>query len=201
MTPKPPTFDIGSEWVQLGSHAYEVVDQPWPYLSHEIGEVIAAATLGDIDASNALAFFGGRAYDLVRVFIPDLMPAHEWHGFASAEAMAEGTYDPIAARLAPTPSQIKTAIRVCMKVSGLDAVKMLGGILDPPTRAWLKAKLGSELVGFLENASPSDSSPPAPTPSTTSSPPASPTEDITPDEPMMDPGSASSPLAESVPTG
>lgn len=201
MSSKPPTFDIGSEWVQLGDHKYEVMDQGWPYLSHEIPEVLSAIATGEIDTSNVLAFAGGKMYDLLRVFIPDLMPEHEWRGFASQAAMQAGLYDRELARRAPKPSEIRFALQVCMKVSGLDGMKMLGNLLDPPTRAWLRAKLGSVLVDYLENVSLSDLSAPAPTPSMTASTQESPTAASTSDEPPTEAGSASSPQVVSAATG
>lgn len=169
-----PTFDTGSEWVQLGQHQYEVVDQPLPYLKHELGALFETLTETDIDASNVLDFLSGKAYELLHIFIADLMPLWEWNGYATAHAMEAGEYDAVAARNGPTPSQIKLAITVCMKVSGLDAYKMLGKIVDPTLlRAWVTR----ELSAFLSNHSLSDLSAPAPTPSTTSSAPESPTAD------------------------
>lgn len=170
-----PTFDTASEWVQLGRHQYEVVDQPLPYLKHELGALFETLTTADIDGANLLEFLSGKAYDIIRIFIPDLMPRWEWEGFATQHAWEAGEYDPVAARNGPTPSQIRTAITVCMKVSGLDAYKMLGKIVDPTL---LKAWVTRELHPFLTKTSLSDLSAPAPTPSTTSSSPESPTEDV-----------------------
>lgn len=178
-----PTFDTESEWVQLGQHQYEVVDQPLPYLKHELGALFETLTGTDIDASNVLDFLSGKAYDTVRIFIADLMPRHEWEGYATRDAMEQGDYDPVAARNGPTASQIKLAITVCMKVSGLDAYKLLGKIVDPTLlRSWVTR----ELRAFLSSRSLSDLSAPVPTPSTISSAPESPTEDDTESGPSTD---------------
>jgi hypothetical protein len=172
--PTPPTFADESEWVQLGTHQYEVKDQPLPYLRHELGAFFETLTAAEVDASNVLEFLSGRAHEVLKVFIPDLMPLWEWNGYATAHAMEAGEYDAVAARNGPKPSEIRTAITVCMKVSGMDAYKVLGKIVDPTLlRAWVTR----ELTRFLSSTSLSDLSQQARTPSMTSSAPESPTED------------------------
>ncbi len=177
-----PSLDDPTEHVKLGQHVYEIVPQPLPYLKRHLGEVFESLTGAEIDASNIGAFITGRAWDLLKVFIPDLMPLHEWEGFASPAAMEGDLYDEeTVRRLAPTPPQVKTAVLLCMKVNAIDAYKALGRIVDPTV---LRPRITAILLDFLQQSSANVSSAPARTPSMTSSPPASPTEASTaPSEP------------------
>lgn len=177
-----PAIDADIETVQLGTTAYEVIPQPVPFLKADLGEAFAALTANpDLDVSNVGAAFTGGIHGVLKVFIPDLMPVHEWEGYGSAEAMATGVLDrELARRLAPTGPQIKLALRVSLKVNGLDGYRALWAMVDPTTRQVLVSKVLRKFETFLESTpSASDSSPPVPTPSMTSSSPASPTEDAT----------------------
>lgn len=179
MSSKPPTFDDNSEWVQLGTHAYQVVDQPLPRLRRKLGSVWAGIETAEVSAENVLDLFSEKAYDFFRIFIRDLMPRWEWEGYASQAAMDADEPDDASELHAPTPSQIKTAAVVCMKVSGLDGMKnALGGLVDPK---WLRSRISLMLEDFLSRESSSGSSALALTPSMTASPPAPPTEESTTD--------------------
>ncbi len=174
MAPKFPAIDADIETVRLGNHTYEVVPQPIALVKHDLADVFDGLTAGEIDASNIGAFFTGGMHTFLKVFIPDLMPVHEWEGYQSAEAMKAGVLDRDVARmLSPQGPQVKLAMRVALKVNGLDGYKSLAALVDPTTRQVITAKA----LRWLESAiSASESSAPALTPSTTSSPQVSPTE-------------------------
>lgn len=186
----PAGLDLDQfESVRLGSHIYEVVPQPLPLLKRDLADLFAGLLAGrDITADNIGEFVTGSIRDVLAIFLPDLMPLHEWEGFATKAAMEANMLDRDWAREhAPTGPQARFAIDVCFKSNSLDAWKLLGKLVDPTLlRAWATR----QLAGFLSQPSANVFSAPAPTPSTTSSSPASPTEDDTGDWPM-----ASKPLS------
>ncbi len=171
------SLDDPHETVKLGRHIYEVVPQSLPLLKRRLGKAFEEITsMQDVDASNIGAVLTGRAWDILKVFLPDLMPLYEWEGYASQAAMEGDLFDETLAATAPTGPQTKTAIQLCMKANGLDVWKTMGKLVDPTL---LRAKVTAMLAESLSTSSPSGSSPRVPTPSTTSSPPESPIEAIT----------------------
>ncbi len=190
---KPLSLDDNPS-VQLGGHIYEVVPQPLPYLKRHLGRTFSELVEGaeGLSGSNVMAWITGRAWDVLKVFIPDLMPLYEWEGYGSQAQMEADDYDEALMRtLAPTGPQTKTALELCMRANGLDVYKTLGRLVDPTLLQGIVTKL---LAESLTKTSANDSSPPARTPSMTSSSPASPTEASTgPSEPMVV-GSPSTPL-------
>lgn len=137
--------------VELGSDTYEVVPQPWVYLQHEIrefgsglGDLESFSDVGDIDT--VVGELGDRAWELIRIFIPDLMPKHRFMGYRSADAMEEGTYDEEAARKAPTFAQIIDAVETSLRVNRLDVIKRLKSVF--PTDL-IEAEIRRALAGKL----------------------------------------------------
>jgi hypothetical protein len=137
--------------VELGSDAYDVVPQPWVYLQHEIrefgaglGNLEAFADIGDLDT--VVADLGDRAYELIRIFIPDLMPKHRFMGYRSVDAMEEGTYDEEAARKAPTFAQIIDVVETSLRVNRLDVISRLKSVF--PTDL-IEAEVRRALAGKL----------------------------------------------------
>lgn len=141
---KPKTMDI-----TLGAHKYKVEEQPAPYLEMEL-ELFRDTLRGGVSSGEDLADlvieqdgtpatlppgrrgFGqvaGPAYDVLLVFIPDLMPEWEFRGFANKEAFEAGVRDRESARLGPTFPQIKRAFEAAFLVNEIDAVKHLGKFL------------------------------------------------------------------------
>ncbi len=135
--------------ITLGAHKYKVEAQPAAYLEMELelfgermqgvksGEDLAAAVIeqdgspADVPAGRSKGFgqVAGPAYDVLRVFIPDLMDEWEFRGFASQEAFDSGIRDRVAARSGPTFPQIKAAFEAAFLVNELDVVKQLGKFL------------------------------------------------------------------------
>lgn len=174
--------------VKLGADSYELVPQPWVYLQHEIREFGAQITdlegfdLGDVD--NVVASLGDRAYEFLLIFIPDLMPKHRFMGFRSADAMEEGTYDPEAARKAPTFADIVESVELAFRVNRLDVLSRLKALfpLDLIQRE-LRTEMANRLTAAASNgkiespSSPSlngtsDSTPSTPPSPTPAAPPA-----------------------------
>ena len=168
--PKDRNHD--SEHVELGAHIYEVVPQPLPYLKRRLGTALQA--LGDADAGNMAELLTDRAYEVLEIFLPDIMPRHEWEGFATEEAMAADDFDAATARrVAPTGPQVRTAFAVCLKANGLDVYKHLGRFVDPTL---VRALVTKALTDSLTSSSSSSPSPSSASASTTPTEIPSPTE-------------------------
>lgn len=157
--------------ITLGAHSYKVVAQPLAYLEMALGDVFG--TLSTVSGAEDLATvsvtadkpaarqgFGeiaGPGYDILNVFIPDLMPEHEFRGFASEEAFAGNVRDLETARLAPTVPQIVDAFETVFKVNRLDVIQHLGKVIDPKLiQAFMKTAIGDSVSGLL-SSSPSGS--------------------------------------------
>ncbi len=164
-----------ADQITLGAHEYTVVAQPLGYLEVELGDVFGglgrvsgAKDLADVviergedgttttTSAPARSGFGeiaGPGYDILRVFIPDLMPEHEFRGFASEEAMAAGVRDRGAARLTPTVPQIAGAFETIVRVNRLDVVKHLGKIISPTLlQTFLKQAVGEQVSQLFSSS-------------------------------------------------
>lgn len=149
--------------VVLGEHTYEVFPQRHAYLNHRLGQwfdSLQNVSAGASDVSTLhdfLGLIGDRAYDLLKVMIPDLMPEYEFSGFATQEALDAGDYKEQYDR-SPTYDELFGAFQVCLKVNRLDALKNLGKAVDPRIiRAYLTQAVGT----FLSRANSESSSPDA----------------------------------------
>lgn len=153
--------------ITLGAHSYNVVAQPLAYLEMALGDVfgtLSAVTgaddLADVtvaaDKPPARQGFGeiaGPGYDILKVFIPDLMPEHEFRGYTSEEAFAGNVRDLETARLAPTVPQIVDAFETVFTVNRLDVVKHLGKVIDPKLiQAFMKTSIGDSVSGLLSSS-------------------------------------------------
>ncbi len=158
--------------ITLGAHKYRVEEQPAPYLEMELVEfaekVRGVKTADDLagivieqdgtpaDMPRARQGFGqiaGPAYDVLRVFIPDLMPEWEFRGFASQEAFDAGLRDKTAARLGPTFPQIKRAFEAAFLINELDVLKHLGKVIPPDLiQAFAKQAIGDSVSELFSNA-------------------------------------------------
>ncbi len=159
--------------ITIGAHEYTVVAQPLAYLEMELGDVFAGlsgvdkpADLADVVTENATSTdtpaarqgFGevaGPGYDILKVFIPDLMPEYEFRGFASEDAFANGVRDRAAARCAPTVPQVVEAFEVIFKVNRLDVVKHLGKVIPKGlVEKFLKQAIGDSVSALLLSSLP-----------------------------------------------
>lgn len=111
--------------VKLGEHEYRVRPQRHAYLKREIRKFFSSLQeLQDMDAENLLDVFTEKAYELLSVFIPDLMERWEFEGFASQDAMERDHYTEDDDR-SPEPGQIREALSAAMRVNDLDWVGQL----------------------------------------------------------------------------
>jgi hypothetical protein len=76
--------------VQLGKHTYTVVAQRHAYLERKLGsEIGSVLALAGGDASNLVASGSVGYHGVLSVFVPELMPLHEWRGYPSQKAYEE----------------------------------------------------------------------------------------------------------------
>lgn len=137
----------GIQEVTLGAHTYKVRPQKIGYLIHKLGPNLQEALAAEITGVDGAALVGVKAHDVLAVFIPDLMPAHEFVGYASEEAMLAGAYDEEADN-SPEPLQIKAAFKAASDVNGGEVFKHLKALMGPTLweklTAFLTAKLAEE---------------------------------------------------------
>lgn len=156
--------------VQLGSHRYVVVAQRQARLRRQVPAVFAG--VGAADAGDLLTMLSDRAYDLLRVFIPDVMPKWEYDGYRSEQAAEADDYDD-ASDTSPTHKQVQDALAVCLEVNGIDKFRLLGNVVSPEL---IRALMTQRLADLTLGNSPSLPAPNGAPPSTTTSP-TSPTPD------------------------
>lgn len=163
--------------VELGARnakEYRVVAQPQARLTRKLfGEKGVLGSLEDLDLSGlegddaVTSFFNliqGRVYEVLHVFIPDLMPEWEFNGYASQTAADEDQYDEEADN-SPTHPQVLNAFKTAIQVNGLGWVKKLQNFFDirqiqAETKLSL-ARLGTAMRDRLESGPTSQSSPQA----------------------------------------
>jgi hypothetical protein len=157
--------------IKLGAHTYEVRPQPIGYLMNELGPELQGALEAEVDGLDGARVLGAKAYETLKVFIPELMPLHEFLGFDSEEAMKAKVYIGREADCSPTAPQLTGAFKAVKLVNGgevLDALKaLLGPVIWEKATAFLVTKL-TESEKFLEIASTSPTSAPSPTSPSTS---------------------------------
>lgn len=108
-------------------------------------DVQAVAAAGDFQVSDV----DRGAYRLLALLMPNLekyVPEHAFLGFATAEALEAGEYDPDADE-SPTIPELKAALTVACEASGLDLIGQLRGLVDP---TWLRAVVTELLSEALE---------------------------------------------------
>lgn len=122
--------------ITLGAHEYEVRPQKIGYLLNRLGSRLQEILAAEVDGVDGAALLGAKGYEMLKVFIPDLMPMHEFLGYASAEMLQSGEYSE-ATDVSPEPLQIKDAFSAAKAVNG-------GEVLDH-----LKALVGQEMLQKL----------------------------------------------------
>jgi len=156
--------------LELGDYEYVLVPQRWGYLQAKLPK--AASGLDNLDPgdmNDLIGMLGRRAYHVLKVFIPSLMPEYEFMGYPSQEKMDAGEYDE-AHDKSPDPGQVIDAFEAAAKVNRIDLVKHLGKLIGPELiRAWLAGILRQNLENRDTRLSEHSSAEPIPaTPSTTS---------------------------------
>lgn len=148
--------------VPIGNQTYQLIPQKLGRLRSQLPlqfkslESLATLEMGTFDA-----FVGQsleRAHGILKVFIPDLMPVHEFCGFSTSEAYAANEYHEESDH-GPDLPQIRNAFEVAMKVNSLDLFKHLGNVFSPDLiRAVIQEQVLTRVTGS-----------PTPTSTTTSS--------------------------------
>lgn len=140
----------------LGDKTYHVVAQRKAYLKKKLPQAFSFDLQGiDQDAGwgAILAMMDENAYRLLRVFIPDLMPEHEFAGYGSEIAWKEDDYNE-AQDYSPTIPQVRRAVSVCAEVNGLDLVKHLKNFISPDLiRAFTTSQIADLATRTSENFS------------------------------------------------
>jgi hypothetical protein len=124
------------------AHVYEMLPQQHARIERQlIGkdgifsdlEDLAQVTQGTEGAQGLdqlVGFLGDRVYDVLRVFIPDLMERWEFMGYGSQDAMERGEYVETK-DASPTIPQINDALIAAVDVNGLRWVGRIKDLLDP----------------------------------------------------------------------
>ncbi len=176
--------------IQLGVHKLPVFAQPeprvWRKLVPRAKEIVRGIEVGDNPTIEALIpALEGRAYELLSLFIPalaDRIPEHEWHGYASREAMERGEDSDEAIDRAPNHAQIVEAVEAVMAVhrwtvySGAFKQWIDPKTVRPQINLWLLENLPT-LLGDASSNSPSPSGDSDPSKPSTTDPTPGPSED------------------------
>ena len=158
--------------VILGSREYTVVPQRIGYLRSKLGVVLAGVLDQDLTGNNIMDFLGDKLYGTLKVFIPDLMPEWEFHGYATMEAMAEDVYDEQYDD-SPSPTQIKRAFQAVSEVNEIDLLRHLGKLIGPDLiRSWVAGAVADSMQASLPRSPRTSGESPG-----TSSPMSAPTEE------------------------
>lgn len=193
--------DLGLDATGNETHSYRVVQQRHARLNRQLfgsegifSSVEELSEVLDVESDNLDGFvreIGGKAYELLRVFIPDLMPRWEWDGYASETAADAEQYDEDADR-SPSIPQITSALNAAIQVNGLGWLTKIKELIDPKVlRNAVNLRLSRMALGAPEPASPSDSSQSLQPGSGGSDPTSSGTNGQTP--PTLEPSASPSP--------
>lgn len=163
--------------VTLGQHRYLVLPQKIGYLLHRLGSRVQEVLEAEVSGVEGAAIVGAKAHGLLSVFIPGLMPLHEFLGYASGEAMAAGDYSE-ATDVSPEPLQIKEAFKAASDVNGGEVLGHLKALLGP---ALTERAIAVVTATISENAlsTTPESSPTSPPTNGESDPTSSGTEALT----------------------
>ncbi len=147
--------------VELGQHTYLVLPQKIGYLINKLGSRLQEALEAEIDGVDGAAMIGVKAHDVLKVFIPDLMPVHEFLGFATEQAMRDSIYDE-AADNSPEPLQITAAFKAASDVNGGEVLGHLKALLGPVLTERVVAAVTAQVAENYRSptSAPSPTSPP-----------------------------------------
>jgi hypothetical protein len=139
--------------VKLGDHEYVVVPQRIGYLRSKLGTVLGGIVDADLASSNIVQFLGDKVYDVLAVFIPDIMPEYEFHGYATNEAMAEDKYDEEYDH-SPSPTQVRQSLVSCTHVNEIDLLSHVGKLIGPEVlQSWAQTVMVSSMRESLQSLS------------------------------------------------
>lgn len=166
--------------VRLGEHDYPVYAQRIGYLENRLGSTFGQLVEAQVDSGSIVSFLGGSAYNVLRVFIPRLMPEWQFRGYRSEADFESGNYD-AEADAGVTLPEVIDAFEVVMKVNRFDLFKHVGKLVDPDLlRSLMNATVAERLTGGGSQIESATTTPPT-TSMTSGTTPPTPTE--TPDSP------------------
>jgi hypothetical protein len=152
---------------KLGEHSYAIYAQKVGYLENRLkrwtGKLADAASQTQ-ETSSIVALLGDHAYDVLSIFIPRIMPEHEFRGFASADAMQaysdgdDSAYEPDKDG-SPSVPEIVEAFKLVMQVNRFDLFGHLGKLVGDEMRQALVALILTKMTeGSTGTSSPTASS-------------------------------------------
>lgn len=142
--------------VIMGAHEYDVRPQKIGYLLNRLGPQLQEVLEADVEGLDGATLLTAKAHGTLAVLIPDLMPLHEFLGFASEEAMRAGVYDE-AADHSPEPLQIKDAFKAASDVNGGEVLAHLKALLGPVLTERVTAAITAAMVENYSSATPAPS--------------------------------------------
>jgi hypothetical protein len=145
---------LGSPGVEvvLGDYEYHVVPQRIGYLRSNFGLALQGLDTAQLSSGNIMDFLGERVYAVLRVFIPNLMPRHEFLGFKDVEAEEKDEYDPEFDN-SPSPTQIKEALLQAAEVNEIDLLKHLGKLIGPELiQTWAQTVMIDSMKASLQTS-------------------------------------------------
>lgn len=152
--------------IKLGDHTYVVVPQRIGYLRSKLGVVLSGLVDADLASNNVIQFLGDKVYAVLKVFIPDLMPEYEFHGYATKEALAKDEYDEEYDH-SPSATQVKQALAVCTHVNEIDLLSHVGKLIGPEViQSWFQTVMVSSMRESLQSLSPAGDTPGTTSPTT-----------------------------------
>lgn len=163
-----------SNRVELGGHSYVIVPQRVGRLKKLLGRQLGDITEIATGEGDLLDVGLEKAHSILGVFIPDLMPLHEFCGYSSESAFNDPEADE-SDDVGPSFPEIVAAYEVIVAVNRFDLFKHLGKLVSPTLlRSIIQQEVGRTLMTpGTTNGSASSSATPGPdTPSTTSGTPS-----------------------------
>jgi hypothetical protein len=148
--------------VPIGNQVYTLVPQKLGRLRSQLPiQFRSLESLADLEVSSFDGFVGQsleRAHGILKVFIPDLMPVHEFCGFSTEQAYEANEYHEESDH-GPDLPQIRFAFEEAMRVNALDLFKHLKNVFGPDLlRAVLQEQVLTRVAASPTQTSTSTSS-------------------------------------------
>lgn len=156
--------------IALGGHSYHVVPQRVGRLKKKLGHQLGDLTSVMTAEGNILDAGLEKAHALLEVFIPDLMPLHEFCGYSSESAYNDPEAEE-ADDVGPSFPEIVVAYEKVIEVNRFDLFKHLGNVISPALiRSVIQQEVGRTMMagGTTPSSLSTSVTPGLDTPSTTS---------------------------------
>lgn len=108
--------------IKLGPREHRVVPQSIGRIERKLRPIIALFNADDPTSADPALI-----HEVLQVFIPDVMPLHEFRGYPSAEAMEKGEAGDPEADNSPTVPEVEDAIETIFTVNGGDRLARFFG--------------------------------------------------------------------------